>query len=205
MPFEATEIRLPEGSLVALYTDGLIEHRGRDIDSVTDELCRALEVSADSLEALADAVLRDVLPDDPVDDVALLLARTRALSPDQVVTKDVQPDPEEVAAVRVWAGERLAAWGLDEVAFITELVVSELVTNAIRYGVPPLHLRLIRDRTLICEVADASATSPHLRRAHVYDEGGRGLLLVAQLTQRWGSRQTDGGKTIWAEQPLPQG
>ncbi|MFE1258527.1 SpoIIE family protein phosphatase [Streptomyces fungicidicus] len=205
LPFEATEIRLPEGSLVALYTDGLIEHRGRDIDSVTDELCRALEVSADSLEALADAVLRDVLPDDPVDDVALLLARTRALSPDQVVTKDVQPDPEEVAAVRVWAGERLAAWGLDEVAFITELVVSELVTNAIRYGVPPVHLRLIRDRTLICEVADASATSPHLRRAHVYDEGGRGLLLVAQLTQRWGSRQTDGGKTIWAEQPLPQG
>ncbi|GAA4966406.1 hypothetical protein GCM10023238_37670 [Streptomyces heliomycini] len=69
---------------------------------------------------------------------------------------------------------------------------------------PPVQLRLIRDRTLICEVADASSTSPHLRRAHAYDEGGRGLLLVAQLTQRWGSRQTDRGKTIWAEQPLPQ-
>ncbi|MGC0373172.1 SpoIIE family protein phosphatase [Streptomyces sp. SAI-229] len=204
LPFEATELELPEGSVVAFYTDGLIEDRGRDIDRATAELCRALAVPADSLESLCDGVLKDVLPQEPCDDVALLLARTRALGADQVATRDVLPDPEEVAAAREWAGERLAAWGLDEIAFVTELVVSELVTNAIRYGVPPIRLRLIRDRTLICEVADASSTSPHLRRAHAYDEGGRGLLLVAQLTQRWGSRQTDGGKTIWAEQPLPQ-
>ncbi|MFC8426646.1 SpoIIE family protein phosphatase [Streptomyces sp. NPDC057236] len=203
LPFEATELQLPEGSVVALYTDGLIEDRDRDIDRATDELCRALAVPVDSLESLCDGVLKDVLPEEPGDDVALLLARTRVLGADQVVTRGVPPDPEEVAAAREWAGERLAAWGLDEIAFVTELVVSELVTNAIRYGVPPIQLRLIRDRTLICEVADASSTSPHLRRAHVYDEGGRGLLLVAQLTQRWGSRQTDGGKTIWAEQPLP--
>ena len=203
LPFEATEIRLPEGSVVALYTDGLIGDRDRDIDEATDELCRALSVRADSLESLCDGVLKDVLPEEPGDDVALLLARTRALGADRVVTTDVPPDPEEVAAARVWAGERLAAWGLDEIAFVTELVVSELVTNAIRYGVPPIELRLIRDRTLICEVSDASSTSPHLRRAHAFDEGGRGLLLVAQLTQRWGSRQTDRGKTIWAEQSLP--
>ena len=88
-------------------------------------------------------------------------------------------------------------------AFVTELVVSELVTNAIRYGSPPIQLSLIRDRILRCEVSDGSSTSPHLRRAHVYDEGGRGLLLVAQLTGRWGARQTTAGKTIWAEQPLP--
>ncbi|MFB9351508.1 SpoIIE family protein phosphatase [Streptomyces heliomycini] len=204
LPFEATELQLPEGAVVALYTDGLIEGRDRDIDRATEALCRALEVPADSLESLCDGVLKDVLPEEPGDDVALLLARTRALGADQVATRDVLPDPEEVAAAREWAGERLAAWGLEEIAFITELVVSELVTNAIRYGVPPVQLRLIRDRTLICEVADASSTSPHLRRAHAYDEGGRGLLLVAQLTQRWGSRQTDRGKTIWAEQPLPQ-
>ncbi|OKK00030.1 SpoIIE family protein phosphatase [Streptomyces sp. CB02400] len=204
LPFEATELQLPEGSVVAFYTDGLIEDRDRDIDRAADELCRALAVPADSLESLCDGVLKDVLPQAPGDDVVLLLVRTRALGADQVVTRDVPPDPEEVAAARQWAGERLAAWGLDEIAFVTELVVSELVTNAIRYGAPPVQLRLIRDRTLICEVADASSTSPHLRRAHAYDEGGRGLLLVAQLTQRWGSRQTDGGKTIWAEQPLPQ-
>ncbi|MFF8034642.1 SpoIIE family protein phosphatase [Streptomyces sp. NPDC016626] len=204
LPFEATELQLPEGSVVALYTDGLVEDRDRDIDRATDELCRALAGPAESLDSLCDGVLKHVLPEEPGDDVALLLARTRALGADRVAIRDVPPDPEEVAAARQWATDMLTAWGLDETAFVTELVVSELVTNAIRYGAPPIRLRLIRDRTLICEVADASSTSPHLRRAHAYDEGGRGLLLVAQLTQRWGSRQTGEGKTIWAEQPLPK-
>ncbi|MGW5433133.1 SpoIIE family protein phosphatase [Streptomyces sp. NPDC004059] len=203
LPFEATELELPEGSVVALYTDGLVEDRDRDVDGATEELRRALSVRTGSLETLCDDVLKAVLPDQPGDDVALLLVRTRALGADRVATWDVPPDPAQVAVLRQAAGERLAAWGLDEAAFVTELVVSELVTNAIRYGEPPIQLRLIRDRALICEVSDASSTSPHLRRAHAYDEGGRGLLLVAQLTQRWGSRQTGRGKTIWAEQALP--
>ena len=203
LPFEATEVELPEGAVVALYTDGLIEDRDRDIDHATAELCRALTAPADTLDALCDTVLKAVLPEEPSDDVALLVARTRALGVDQVATWDVPPDPAHVAVTRQAATEQLTAWGLDEAAFVTELVVSELVTNAIRYGEPPIQLRLIRDRTLICEVSDGSSTSPHMRRAHAYDEGGRGLLLVAQLTQRWGSRQTGSGKTIWAEQPLP--
>ncbi|MER7841167.1 SpoIIE family protein phosphatase [Streptomyces sp. NPDC096040] len=205
LPFEAVELDLPEGAVVGLYTDGLIEDRDRDVDRATEEMCRALSAPADSLEALSDNVLKAVLPEQPSDDVALLLVRTRALGADRVATWDVPPDPAEVAHFRQAATERLAVWGLDEAAFVTELVVSELVTNAIRYGEPPIQLRLIRDRALICEVSDGSSTSPHLRRAHAYDEGGRGLLLVAQLTQRWGSRQTGSGKTIWAEQPLPEG
>ena len=203
LPFEATELELPEGSVLALYTDGLIEDRDRDVDHATAELCRALTAPTDTLDTLCDTVLKAVLPEEPSDDVALLLTRTRALGADQVATWDITPDPERVAAARQAATEQLSAWGLDEAAFVTELVVSELVTNAIRYGAPPVRLRLIRDRTLICEVSDGSSTSPHLRRAHAFDEGGRGLLLVAQLTQRWGSRQTARGKTIWAEQPLP--
>ncbi|KUN25011.1 PAS sensor protein [Streptomyces antibioticus] len=203
LPFEAGEVELPEGAIVALYTDGLVEDRDRDIDHTTSELCRALTAPASSLDALCDTVLKAVLPEEPSDDVALLLARTRALGADRVATWDIPPDPAQVAQARQAATEQLTAWGLDEAAFVTELVVSELVTNAIRYGEPPVQLRLIRDRTLIVEVSDGSSTSPHLRRAHAYDEGGRGLLLVAQLTQRWGSRQTGSGKTIWAEQPLP--
>ncbi|MYW19300.1 SpoIIE family protein phosphatase, partial [Streptomyces sp. SID2955] len=203
LPFEATERELPEGSVVALFTDGLIDYRDQDLDGAADELLRAFRAPAGSLDTLCDNVLNAVLPDPPGDDVALLLARTRALGADRVATWDVPPDPAEVAVVRQAATEQLAAWGLAEASFVTELVVSELVTNAIRYGEAPIQLRLIRDRALICEVADASSTSPHLRRAHAYDEGGRGLLLVAQLTQRWGSRQTAAGKTIWAEQPLP--
>lgn len=93
-------------------------------------------------------------------------------------------------------------WGLEKLVFTTELVVSELVTNAIRYGRPPSRLRLIRDRALICEVSDFSSTAPHLRRARALDEGGRGLFLVAQVAQRWGTRLEAHGKTIWAEQDL---
>jgi anti-sigma regulatory factor (Ser/Thr protein kinase) len=137
------------------------------------------------------------------DDVALMLVRTRTLSSDQVVTWDIPADPAYVSRARTLAGEQLEAWGLAESSFVTELVVSELVTNAIRYGSPPIHLRLIRDATLICEVSDGSSTAPHMRRARIFDEGGRGLLLVAQLTQRWGTRHSTAGKTIWCEQTLP--
>ncbi|MEY9968625.1 PAS domain S-box-containing protein [Streptacidiphilus sp. MAP12-16] len=200
LPFEATEIELPEGSLLALYTDGLVESRARDIDTGVEELRRALNSPSPSLEETCDRIVDALLTDRPIDDAALLLARTRALNADQIAILDVPADPALVTEARTWATRQLAAWGLEEAAFVTELVVSELVTNAIRYGLPPIQLRLIRDRTLICEVSDASNTAPHLRRARTFDEGGRGLLLVAQLTRRWGTRQTHHGKTIWAEQ-----
>ncbi|MFJ8019457.1 SpoIIE family protein phosphatase [Streptomyces sp. NPDC096311] len=200
LPFESREIEVPEGSLLALYTDGLVESRERDIDEGLAELLRVLTEPAPSLEHTCDAVLKALLPHRPVDDIALLTVRTRALTADQVATWDLPADPAVVTEARSLACRQLAVWGLEEAAFVVELVVSELVTNAIRYGRPPIQLRLIHDdRGLICEVSDASSTAPHLRRARVYDEGGRGLLLVAQLTQAWGTRHTATGKTIWTE------
>jgi PAS domain S-box-containing protein len=203
LPFEATELELAEGSLLAFYTDGLVEARAHDIGIGLDRLCASLASRVPSLEATCDAVIEALLPESPADDVALLLARTRALHTDQVAAWSLPSDPAVVADARAQASRQLAVWGLKEAAFVTELVVSELVTNAIRYGAAPIGLRLIRDRTLICEVSDASSTAPHLRRARAYDEGGRGLHMIAQLTQGWGTRQTPTGKTIWAEQPLP--
>ncbi|MET7697166.1 SpoIIE family protein phosphatase [Streptomyces sp. NPDC005485] len=203
LPFEATELELPEGSLLAFCTDGLIEARDHDIGLGLDRLCAVLASPVPSLEVTCDAVLESLLPESPDDDVALLLARTRALHTDQVAAWALPSDPAIVADARAQAARQLAVWGLEEAAFVTELVVSELVTNAIRYGSVPIGLRLIRDRTLICEVSDASSTAPHLRRARTYDEGGRGLHMVARLTQGWGTRQTSRGKTIWAEQLLP--
>ncbi|MEU1473762.1 SpoIIE family protein phosphatase [Streptomyces sp. NPDC005760] len=205
LPFECTELELPEGSLLAFCTDGLVEARDRDVGLGLDRLCEALAGPVSSLEATCDTVLRALLPASPSDDVALLLARTRALHADQVAAWSLPSDPSIVADARAQATRQLTAWGLEEAAFVTELVVSELVTNAIRYGAVPIGLRLIRDRTLICEVSDASNTAPHLRRARTYDEGGRGLHMVAQLTQGWGTRQGPQGKTIWAEQSLPAG
>ncbi|MGP3982403.1 SpoIIE family protein phosphatase [Streptomyces sp. KR80] len=203
LPFEVVEFDLPEGSLLALYTNGLIESAGRDVDDGLALLSNALARPTPSLDETCDAVLHDLLPERPTDDIALLLARTRALDADQVARWDLPADPAVVSYARRQASDRLAAWGLDEAAYVTELVVSELVTNAIRYGGSPIQLRLIRDTTLICEVSDGSNTAPHLRRARVFDEGGRGLLLVAQLTERWGTRHTPTGKVIWAEEPLP--
>ena len=208
LPFESAEIRLPEGSLLVLYTDGLIESRNDDIDVGQERLRQAISHADPSPEVTADDVLTELLPERPVDDVALLIARTRELNSDRVATWDIEADPAMVALARKYATEQLENWGLGEAAFVTELVVSELITNAIRHAVPPIRLRLIYDRTLICEVSDSSNTAPHLRRARAMDEGGRGLMLVAQLADRWGTRQTPTGKIIWAEQsvhvPVPE-
>jgi anti-sigma regulatory factor (Ser/Thr protein kinase) len=118
----------------------------------------------------------------------------------------VPADPAAVPRIRAEGTRRLEAWGLGEAAFTTELILSELVTNAIRYGGSPISLRLVHDGdSLFCEVADGTSTSPHLRRAAFTDEGGRGLFLVAQMSRRWGTRYTDRGKIIWAEQALDAG
>ncbi|MDX3616883.1 SpoIIE family protein phosphatase [Streptomyces europaeiscabiei] len=199
LPFETAEVELPEGSLLVLYTDGLIEARDHDVGAGLDRLRDALARPAPSLEATCDAVLEALLPDRPPDDVALLLARTRALGAGQVATWDLEAEPAAVARARADVTRQLSDWGLAELEFTAELVVSELVTNAIRYGRPPIRLRLIHDRTLMCEISDSGGTTPHLRRARVFDEGGRGLLLVAQLAEHWGTRRARQGKTVWAE------
>ncbi|MZF87337.1 SpoIIE family protein phosphatase [Streptomyces sp. SID5643] len=202
LPYESTEVVLPEGSLLALYTNGLIETPDRDLDTGVHRLREALARPAGSLDALCDTVLADLLPQRPADDVALLIARTHALDARQVATWAVPSYPSAVAQTRKDVVAQLERWGLSDAVFVTELVVSELVTNAIRHAQPPVQLRLIHDKTLICEVSDGGSTAPHLRRARTFDEGGRGLLLVAQLTERWGTRQSATGKTIWAEQTL---
>ncbi|MFB7243571.1 SpoIIE family protein phosphatase [Streptomyces populi] len=204
LPFESVELDLPEGTVLALYTDGLLESRERDVDTGLRLFCRALEESSRHLEEAAHAILRALLPAGGApDDVALLLARTQGLAASDVATWDIPADPALVAPIRKQVSGQLEVWELTAATFTAELVVSELVTNAIRYGEPPIRLRLIHgSETLICEVSDSSPTAPHLRRAKTFDEGGRGLLLVAQLTQRWGSRHTPEGKTIWAELTL---
>jgi hypothetical protein len=210
LPFETTEIHVPEGSQLVLYTDGLIEDRRRDIDTAVDQLCRALAHPGRSPEETCEAVMEAVVPEHPVDDVALLVARTHALDPRRIAVWDMPAEAARVADVRAAASRQLAEWQLEEAAFVTELLLSELTTNAIRYGIEPIQVRLIlpqplggqtraSGRTLICEVSDASSTAPHLRRAAITDEGGRGLFLVAQLAEAWGTRYTARGKVIWAE------
>ncbi|GAA0666649.1 hypothetical protein GCM10010193_17870 [Kitasatospora atroaurantiaca] len=206
MPFEMTEFEVPPGSTLAFFTDGLVESRTGDIEEGMGRLRSALaeiERADVSLGEAGQAVFDRMLPPTPTDDAALLLARTQRLRREQVAEWEFEADLSLVARARELVVTQLAGWDLEELAFVTELVVSELVTNAIRYAGAPVLLRLIHDRVLVCEVSDPSSTQPRLRRARETDEGGRGLFLVAQLTDRWGSRFTGGGKTIWSEQAIP--
>ncbi|CAM5461878.1 histidine kinase [Streptomyces narbonensis] len=205
LPFETAEIRLPEGSSLVLYTDGLVEDRTRDIDEGLELLRRTLAHPGRTPEQTCGAVLDALLPEEPSDDIAVVVARTRALAGARTAAWDVASDPAAVGQVRAAVTRTLAEWGLEEASFTTELILSELVTNAIRYAAEPVRVRLIRDRVLICEVSDGSSTAPHLRRAAATDEGGRGLFLVAQFADRWGTRYTADGKVIWTEQPLHTG
>lgn len=202
MAFEAHEIELEENSLVGLYTDGLVEG-DHDMEQGMARLGELLAGPDQDLEALCSAAVRRLVPVPQPDDIVLLLARTHTLGADRVVAWDVPVDPAAVSDVRARATRRVEEWGLGDLAMTTELIVSELVTNAIRYAEPPIRLRLLLDSRLTCEVVDASSTAPRLRHARSTDEGGRGLFLVAQLSLRWGARHTPEGKVIWAEQEIP--
>lgn len=213
LPVESVELTVPEGSQLVLYTDGLIEDRDRDLDVGLEALRDALTGPARTPQATCAAVMEAMLPDRPRDDIALLVARTLRLAPEQVAEWNVTCDPAAVAPVRTACARKLTQWGLEQLAFSAELILSELITNAIRYGTEPIGVRLLRTvpisgsatGTLILEVSDSSSTSPRLRRANVTDEGGRGLFLVAQFAERWGTRYTPTGKVIWTEQPLDGG
>jgi anti-sigma regulatory factor (Ser/Thr protein kinase) len=148
---------------------------------------------------IRDDAVYALLPPEPAEDVVLLVARLRAVDSDLVASWPLACEPAAAAAARGRVREQLAAWGLEDEVLTAELVASELVTNAVRHGSPPLRLRLIRDRALTVEVSDAGPNAPRLRHARANDEGGRGLLIVARLAQGWGARYTAHGKVIWAQ------
>ncbi|MFI2264201.1 ATP-binding SpoIIE family protein phosphatase [Streptomyces tubercidicus] len=207
-PFDTAELALPENSLLALYTDGLVESPGCDMHQGMAHLAQCLSTAhatgTGELDTLCDSLIATLLPDQRLtgDDAALLVARTHASVPEDIASWQLPEDPRAAGQARRNIGDQLARWGLEELVTTTELLVSELVGNVIRHAKGPITLRLLRSRTLICEVADGSPTMPRIRRAADTDEGGRGLQLIAALTDRWGARYTPSGKCIWTEQPL---
>ncbi|WP_459183664.1 SpoIIE family protein phosphatase [Streptomyces sp.] len=217
-PFETTEVKLPEGSLLVLYTDGFVESARRDIDSGIAQLAGVLARGPDAspaddrtgeagrLDRLCESLAAELLPaqEQTSDDAAVLIARIHALRPQDVTSWTLPNDPVAAGQARDHIRRQLADWQLDDLVMTTELLASELVGNVVRHAKGPVRLRLLRSRTLICEVSDGSLTTPRIRRARETDEGGRGLQLVAALSQRWGTRYTSDGKCIWTEQLLPE-
>ncbi|MDN3294554.1 SpoIIE family protein phosphatase [Streptomyces ficellus] len=204
-PFEEVEVELPEGALLALYTDGLVESRHHPLDEGMHAFRRALTDPGRPLEDVCDHVLNTLDTRHGEDDIALLMARIQGLPAEAVGDWRLPREPRSVGRARELARAQLIAWDLEPLVDTVELLVSELVTNALRYGEGEIRLRLLRDRTLVCEVWDAGLVQPRRRRARDTDEGGRGLQLVGLLSAGWGSRRTPRGKTVWFELALPDG
>ncbi|MFD4557734.1 SpoIIE family protein phosphatase [Streptomyces sp. NPDC058469] len=210
-PFETVELKVPEGSLLVLYTDGLVESSKREMDEGMADLARLLRTAhrtesggeAD-LEQLCDTLTAGLLPAEhsTADDAALLVARLHALTSDKIASWPLPEDPRAAGQARRHVREQLRTWGLEDLTPTTELLASELVGNVVRHAKGPVSLRLLHGAELICEVFDGSLTMPRIRRATETDEGGRGLQLVTALSQRWGTRYTPTGKCIWTEQAL---
>jgi serine phosphatase RsbU (regulator of sigma subunit) len=202
---ESRQFKIEDGSLFVLYTDGLVENKGQDI---SDGLARLRGIFGPGsptrpLEDLCKATLDGVYSDHQRDDIAVLIARLRRLPEDNYASWTLAPKLTSVREARSVLAEPMKRWDLEDLIPTTELLVSELVTNAVKYSRGDVTLRLVNEKALVCEVLDNSGALPRLRQPNGDDESGRGLQVVRQLSKRWGARRTATGKVVWCEQPLP--
>ncbi|MEU4097754.1 SpoIIE family protein phosphatase [Streptomyces sp. NPDC026673] len=210
VPFEAVELPAPAGATLLLYTDGLVESRTRDVWGGIEMLRERLHTASavlcpPPLEPLCDEVLEIVGPGDRDDDIALLAARFDGIAPRDVAYWFLEPRAQTAGRARRLVRQALSRWNLEPLAEATELLVSEVVTNAVRYAERPITLRLLRTDVLRCEVGDDAPTLPRMRHAQPQDEGGRGLYLVNRMAQRWGATRLSAGKVVWFEMGIPGG
>jgi anti-sigma regulatory factor (Ser/Thr protein kinase) len=204
-PISSRTLQIEDGSLLVMYTDGLVEKRTEDIDQGLAGLKEIFGPgsSAEPLDDLCRRMLAGVYDDHQRDDIAILITRLSRIGSDRHVSWNLTPKLTAARRARGLIRRPLRQWGLAELIPAAELVVSELVTNAVRYAQSKISLRLVLEGGLFCEVLDDSAAPPRLREAGQDDERGRGLQVVSQVAQRWGTRRTGTGKVVWCELTLP--
>ncbi|MDQ1035144.1 serine phosphatase RsbU (regulator of sigma subunit)/anti-sigma regulatory factor (Ser/Thr protein kinase) [Streptomyces sp. V3I8] len=206
VPFESVRVRVAPGDRLVMCTDGLVEVRGEDIGVGLATLCESAAHPAASMDDACDTIIRTLnTRGGRKDDVALLMARLNGIEPEDVAEWRIGHDPREAGRARAAVREQLHAWGLGSLADTAELLVGELVTNAVRHSHSrPVDLRLVRGDTLLCEVGDDDHTLPTLLSAGPLDDAGRGLRVVSTLAREWGTSRTDSGKTVWFELTVPR-
>jgi anti-sigma regulatory factor (Ser/Thr protein kinase) len=204
-PYYEHRVALPEGAIIALYTDGLVERRDRDLDVGIDRLAAELSRGRRGVASLPSALIDALAPEGSDDDIAILLARVGDEPTQQTVVLDVPPTTTAIRDGRRFAALALAEWSLpDAIVEDATLIVSELLTNAVVHGAPPIRLRLRRTpRELAIEVDDESSAMPRKLRAGPNDLHGRGLAIVAAIGSRWAARANGHGKTVWSSLPIP--
>ncbi len=205
-------IALGPGSTAVLYTDGLVERRGEDIDEGVAALERALSGAQGTPAVICDRLMRALGVDaDHDDDVAVMVLQQPARTGADAelfhnAALELLGGIEAAPRARAFAQGVLASWRFPvELCDLGVLAASELVANSLQHGTPPMRLRLRRtDRRLIIEVTDGDDHLPRRRRAEPADETGRGISIVATIASSWGSRRTPGGgKAVWCEFALP--
>lgn len=193
---------LRDGDLLVLYTDGLVERRNESLQTGLDRLAAAAARSgADDADVLCEHLLEALVPATATrdDDVAILVARVgnQALAPG-AHRLAFEPVPSSAALTRGFTAGVLEGAGWRDQVDTAVLLVSELVTNAIRHAGGPCALLVTFDDDGVefC-VEDGDPTLPVARVAQGLDESGRGFLLVGALADEWGVRATPGGKGTW--------
>ncbi len=198
---------VPGGAVLAMFTDGLVEQRGFDIDAGMSRVAAALHahLAADG-ERIADAIVAAGLRGRAAaDDLALLIVQlpTPATPPGRPVRRRLPATAASVPLARHFLTDLLAAWEVHGPAVRTaELLLSEVVTNATRHSEDDIELRLaVQNGRLRVEVSDSSHRDPVVLDASADDTSGRGLFTVESLAERWGVESTGLGKVVWFEVP----
>ncbi|NRQ49509.1 SpoIIE family protein phosphatase [Aeromicrobium stalagmiti] len=196
------EVPLEAGATIVFYTDGLVEHRGQDIDEGILALERQVDARVGAaLTGMPEAIVDALLPGGPDDDVAMLIARVSVAVDVAELAMHRDTGRATIAEARQFVVDHLDRWQVP--AVVTRdlaLITSELVTNALVHGGPPVELRVRRTGShVVVEVQDdAPQVLPQPRLPAVEDEHGRGLHIIEVLSDEWGTRSTDRGKCVWS-------
>jgi GAF domain-containing protein/anti-sigma regulatory factor (Ser/Thr protein kinase) len=217
--FTEVEVVLPPGSLLLAYTDGLVEGPDLPLDEGMSRLAAAVAQSTTAMGA-CNAALAALRPggseDDPAeggraydDDTALLALLTGPVGAEPSAVDDVMDrvsiempaDAASPSRARLVVGDVLRGWGLPRLVDAATLLVSELVTNAVRHAGTGLRLDIMRLPAGVRVAVTDHAPQARAERqpVDVATEGGRGLFLVEELSDDWGTDTSDESKTVWFE------
>jgi serine phosphatase RsbU (regulator of sigma subunit) len=200
--FQVVDVTTPDGSLIVLCTDGLVESRERHLGQGLAELCQAIgaeSASRQDLEQRCDGLLDALGASRRIDDVALLAATLSGIPADRVANWILTPSTRSPRIVRRLVRDLLKKWELTERTETAVLLATELVTNAVRYASRPISVRLMHTDSLLCEVRDDDHHLPVLGNPDSTEESGRGVMLVSRLAHRWGVSRIPTGKVVWFE------
>ncbi|MBT2370138.1 SpoIIE family protein phosphatase [Streptomyces sp. ISL-10] len=212
LEYPVSTVELDPGQTLLLFTDGLVEQPGADLDDGMQFLTALVHDGPRDLQLLADRMCEVVDQRAGDDDVALLLLLRRrgaitAQAGGRLQQHVGQNDPEALRSARHMVRAAVLAWGARERVDEVELAADEMITNALLHtdGGAFVTVRVLSgsERRLRIEVEDGSSALPRRRDAGESGVSGRGLMLIDRLSECWGVESRGSGKCVWCEFLIP--